>query len=653
MKKPLAFFQALFKSIFGTFRRLSLKAFALVLVSLLVLVSSGTLFVEAAVPPLQVGATRSLSGVFWAIFGDPGPNTSKLTETLYFLTDDAGQTYNLQINPKNSTSPNGVMGMVKKRVKLNGTVASVAVGSANPTLVVQSVQIDTTPGLRPVPGVATLGSNPFISIMCRYSDNPAQPQNQAYFATQLNNTKPGFDNYIREMSYGRYDLIGSTAAGWFALPQTRSYYIGLTGGPNVYLKKLAEDCTAAANAGGVNFATPTQYYGINFMFNDAIDGSAWGGGYPLVLNGVDKNWSMTWMPYSGAFSTFGWAEHGILAHEISHAFSSPHSGSTVSYQYGSSWDVVSNPQAHCGDVAGVVDPNYGCVGQHVVAVNKDAMQFIPPGRKYTYTIGSGSQTVTLERVAQPPTTTSILMAQIPISAAAGTYYTVETRFRIGYDIKLPNADGVIIHQIDPTRVDATGAELPAILVAPPGVADDALRGPAGGPVGVGDKNALWPVGTTFTDLPNNIRIRIDSVSAVNGTAVITINPPALPPIDVTNPSDTGPGSIGTVGTLSYALTNVVNGQSVTFNLTSGTTVQASGTLPIPPLGSIIDGGSCTAGPRITIQGTGANTAAGVKGLVLNKGVSVKNIQVTGFGGQQIFVTGGNDAATMKCVVAKK
>lgn len=90
------------------------------------------------------------------------------------------------------------------------------------------------------------------------------------------------------------------------------------------------------------------------------------------------------MPYTAPPSRFGWYDHRVLAHEMSHAFGSPHPGSTIAYQYGSSWDIVSYTLAHCGDTPGVNDPTFGCVGQHVIANNKDMMQFIPAGRKFSY-----------------------------------------------------------------------------------------------------------------------------------------------------------------------------------------------------------------------------------------------------------------------------
>src|SRR5262249_22127432 len=96
---------------------------------------------------------------------------------------------------------------------------------------------------------------------------------------------------------------------------------------------------------------------------------AWGGTVPLTLDGATRDWPATWMPWYGDAVQFGWNDHGILAHEMSHAFGASHSKSPVGDEYGNGFDVVSMP---CG--TGLAkDPKLGCVGQHQIAFNKMAM----------------------------------------------------------------------------------------------------------------------------------------------------------------------------------------------------------------------------------------------------------------------------------------
>src|SRR5207237_7166010 len=117
------------------------------------------------------------------------------------------------------------------------------------------------------------GSQPFLSILCRFADDPAEPRPPSFFLTQLGATSPGFNNYFRAVSYGQINLDGSaTSPGWVALPQPRSFYIAPGKPSSTFLDQLFKDCTNAA-AGGVDFS---RFYGFNLMFNGQLDDAAWG-----------------------------------------------------------------------------------------------------------------------------------------------------------------------------------------------------------------------------------------------------------------------------------------------------------------------------------------------------------------------------------------
>jgi M6 family metalloprotease-like protein len=482
--------------------RRSFGARAILIILALLGLVGGAAANTAAQPGPQLAVLDGILSIQW---GNPAPGTGRDPQTIYTLTDSQGQQHQLAIDLNRIHAPMGILSYNRKHVAIRGVLAARASGSA--TIAVDSIAAAAGTDER-APAIS--GSQPFISLMCKFSDIAAEPRDLAFFTGQLANAKPGFDHYIREMSYDGVDLTGSTASGWYTLPQARAFY--LPDGQQANLDQLAADCTAQAS--GVDFS---PFYGINLMFNGELDGSAWGGSTVLNLSGTNKAWPMTWMPYYGEAQTFGWREHGILAHEIAHAFGSPHSANSTDYQYGSSWDVVSNPQAHFEN-DGVVDANYGCVGQHVIAYNKDVMGIIPNGRKFTYS-GTAPRTITLERLAQPAGAAgTYLMASIPIGSSGQDFYTVEARFRAGYDIKLPG-DGVIMHTVNTQR------ENQAWILPPPNAAPDSLR--QGPTPGVGDLNALWPAGSTFTDAAHNIVIRVDSFSTADGTATITINPDAL------------------------------------------------------------------------------------------------------------------------------
>jgi hypothetical protein len=101
------------------------------------------------------------------------------------------------------------------------------------------------------------------------------------------NAFPGLDHYWRELSYNQVDVTGSTAYGWFNLPQPRSYYIydmDSDSDLDTDFDRLATDCTAVAD--------PSVYFpdfeGVNLMFNADLDSFSYGGGYTLSLDSVTQ-----------------------------------------------------------------------------------------------------------------------------------------------------------------------------------------------------------------------------------------------------------------------------------------------------------------------------------------------------------------------------
>lgn len=135
----------------------------------------------------------------------------------------------------------------------------------------------------------------------------------------------------------------------------------------------------------------------------------------------------------------------------------------------------------------------------------------------------------------------------------------------------------------------------------------------------------------------------NEVSATTGAANLV----------VTLPTDDGGGTVA--GSLSAALLQANAGQVITFNLTGGASIAVRGQLPTPKAGISIDGGSCPpgagGGPRLSLDGTG--TPALVNGLQFNKGATLKNLRLKGFGGRQLVVLGGAGSLQLQCVVASK
>ncbi|HEY6940746.1 hypothetical protein, partial [Dokdonella sp.] len=58
------------------------------------------------------------------------------------------------------------------------------------------------------------GSQPWVTLACKFSDVAAQPHDVPYFSTMLSNQTGRLDHYWREVSYDKADVAGSVAYGW-------------------------------------------------------------------------------------------------------------------------------------------------------------------------------------------------------------------------------------------------------------------------------------------------------------------------------------------------------------------------------------------------------------------------------------------------------
>ncbi|HPC83319.1 MAG TPA: S-layer homology domain-containing protein [Thermoanaerobaculaceae bacterium] len=432
----------------------------LMLAALIVVVAGAAL--PGAAPAGSGGLETTLRGVLALVWGDGPPENPQTRGPVAILTDEGGSSVELLLDDATVQAVGGWRALDRRRVEVRGTVSSVHGQLAAASVVVRALRtIDP-----PAAPAAITGAQPWVSIMCKFSDISAEPKNLTYFQNMYMNAFPGLDHYWRELSYSNANVSGSTAYGWFTLPQPRSYYIPSGGSAN--LSQLFDDCTAVADP-AVNF---TPFVGINLMFNSDLDGFAWGGGRWATLDGVTKLWYTTWEP------PWGYNNVSTMAHEMGHGFGLPHSdwlgGTSV---YDNSWDVMSNSWAGSGS-----DPTYGHYAQHTISHHKNLLGWWRAPEIVTVPSGQ-SISVRLERLGYPGFPIA-KMVKVPIGGSATYFYTVEARQKKGYDVQLPGA-GTIIHEVDTSRNE-----------------DARVQGTDGA------MGSAWAPGTLFRDAANNIGVAV-------------------------------------------------------------------------------------------------------------------------------------------------
>jgi hypothetical protein len=436
------------------------------------------MFANAAGPDVL-----DLEGRLMIVWGDPPIGEGEAVAPLFWLATDSGEMVRLRLQP--SLQPGDILAFNRQWVRVSGAWLLHS-DLQQPTLRVDQISLAAAPEAPEVNG-----PQPWVSLMCKFADIPAEPENLAYFQNMYGSTYPGLDHYWRELSFDLINMNGADAVGWYVLPDPRSAYFDAYG--NLLWGKAAVDCTGVADA-DVYFP---DFVGINLMFNAVLDCCAWGGEWPLTLDGVTRNWYVTWEP------PWGYQNIAVIEHEMGHGFGLPHSSGDYGQVYDNYWDVMSNPWDN-----NLFDPTYGIVGQHTISYHKDILDWIDITEKFVAPQDSLT-TISLEQLALPQTT-NYKMAQIPIGGSSTHFYTVEARRLVGNDAGLPG-NAVIIHEVITSRQE------------PAHVIDIDKNG------NTGDDGAMWTVGETFIDIGNQISVSVDSALPTGYVVTIQLGTPSGPP----------------------------------------------------------------------------------------------------------------------------
>ncbi len=454
--------------------RFSLRFIAPLVVSLLfVFVTALSLRAAPVPPPTPIGTDESvatLNGWFMVVWADGKPGTH-LSYEEYWLTSDDGKMTRLQIDPTFLESVGGSLALNGQQVQVQGTWL------ADGSLQVAALQPEASSRAAAPSKPEVTGSQPWITLLCKFSDIITETRPVSYFTQMYTSTYPGLDHYWRELSYNLLNLQGSgSVSHWYTLPQPQSYYEAPGGGMDT--GKLFQDCTAAADA-DVYFP---NYVGINMMFNGDFPSSLGGSG-TATLDGVTRSWRRAWL------ADWGITNLAVVEHEMGHGFGLPHSSGNYGLTYDNVWDVMSDTWSNCVRLR---DPVFGCLGQHTIGWHKDLEGWIPLSQKAVITAGTHT-TITLERTALPQTT-NYLVAVLPVKGTSDRFYTLEARRKAGYDVQLPG-EGVIIHYVEIGRTN------PARVIDIDGNGN------------TGDAGAIWSPGETFTDPINAITVTVVSSTA--------------------------------------------------------------------------------------------------------------------------------------------
>ena len=389
---------------------------------------------------------RDLEGVLELRWGDPPPGSAEPARFEVHVVDAAGERHALDAASALEAAGN--------LHRLNGR--RVIVESESPFAFGAGLVVDAMRAADPAPaGDAVTGSQPWVTLLCRFAGNATEPKTVGYFEELMSDDEGRLDHYWREVSYGKVDIVGSIVRGWYELPHDRAYYLLSDDGNSIDLWALFDDCTGVADA-DVDFR---EFVGINTMYNDDLDCCAWGGGQWTTLDGESRWWYITWEP------PWGYEHEAPLAHEMGHGFGLPHANNSDGDgdPYDNPWDVMSAAWNNAP-----WDGTFGWQPKHIGIWSRDHLGWVDEARTLVLDSDGEYANILLDRAGLADSPNPQLIRITLDGEPTTRYYVIESRKRVpGYESQLAG-DAVIIHEVDTTRSEpawSVDADIPPADVA--------------------------------------------------------------------------------------------------------------------------------------------------------------------------------------------
>ncbi|MBA3488468.1 MAG: hypothetical protein H0T78_02815 [Longispora sp.] len=270
-------------------------------------------------------------------------------------------------------------------------------------------------------------SAPFSVLLCKASNNPAEPAERSFFADMIiHRGTGGVADYLYDQSRGQLDISSySSIRGWLTTTKSEAEIRNLP-----HRENKISVCVEAARRAGY---TPPRDHQVVTIYNFEV-------GDVGTHNGV----LMDTTSYNSSFA----------AHEMLHTMHLGHSWSTdQTYlngkpnanpgEYDDPWDEMSAMNTF-SNVSGRFAP--APVGLN--AFNLDTLGWLPRNR--IGVVASPLLMTTRVRIASLDVegmSTLPLLVRVPISNNDPThYYTLEYRKKLGWDDAIPH-DTVLIHEI--------------------------------------------------------------------------------------------------------------------------------------------------------------------------------------------------------------